>query len=100
MMNKLTSAQLLYITFLITSIAGLEAPHQESHKCPKSFHDSFPFREGLKKWEFSKRGWGGLPIWAPFLFFFKHSLNLNHPEMQRNFVHPLVTPGELVNLGR
>ena len=32
MMDKLTSAQMLYITFLITSIAGLEAPHQESHK--------------------------------------------------------------------
>ena len=25
-----------------------------------------------------------------FLFIFKHGLN--HPEMQKNFVHPLVTP--------
>ena len=41
---------------------------------------------------FPLRG-GGLSISAPFptfLFLFKHGLN--HPEMQRNFVHPLVTP--------
>ena len=70
------------------------------------FPNQHSLREGFKKKK-KKLGifpkGGGVPsdfgsVSQLFLFVFKHGLN--HPEMQRNFVHPLVTPGELVNLGR